>query len=294
MKVLVLCFALVTHGFPMEGEEALAEPISEEKHIIKYEDVEEGHGHTMTGVAGEKVEGSYFHKVPEGDTVHLKYTADESGFVAVGEHLPVAPEPLPIEPLVHPVMVEDTPEVAEAKEKFEAVFNEVQLRNAALEEVAVEAVDNAIDEAVAEVISERRRRDAEPEPVVVPEPEPSTYMLPATAPNVLHYTYPVQTFQYSHYAPTYPYVYYNYPHPLTQNLVKTIPVNTEVEEMESADAEPEPMSTPVVQLPLGFRTLSYPSITYNPYNTLRLAPAASSLLPALPQEGEDEPAALKL
>ena len=47
----------------MEGEEALAEPISEEKHIIKYEDVEEGHGHTMTGVAGEKVEGSYFHKV---------------------------------------------------------------------------------------------------------------------------------------------------------------------------------------------------------------------------------------
>merc|ERR1712154_23352 len=270
MKVLVLCFALVAHGFPMEGEEALAEPISEEKHIIKYEDVEEGHGHTMTGVAGEKVEGSYFHKVPEGDTVHLKYTADESGFVAVGEHLPVAPEPLPIEPLVHPVMVEDTPEVA------------------------VEAVDNAIDEAVAEVISERRRRDAEPEPVVVPEPEPSTYMLPATAPNVLHYTYPVQTFRYSHYAPTYPYVYYNYPHPLTQNLVKTIPVNTEVEEMVSADAEPEPMSTPVVQLPLGFRTLSYPSITYNPYNTLRLAPAASSLLPALPQEGEDEPAALKL
>merc|ERR1712228_279182 len=157
--------------------------------------------------------------------------------------------------------------------------------NAALEEVAVEAVDNAIDEAVAEVISERKRRDAEP--VVVPEPQPSTYMLPAS--NVLHYTYPVQTFQYSHYAPTYPYVYYNYPHPLTQN-----PVKTEVEEMESADAEPEPMSAPVVQLPLGFRTLSYPSITYNPYNTLRLAPAASSLLPALPQEGEDEPAALKL
>merc|ERR1719167_619646 len=95
-------------------------------------------------------------------------------------------------------------------------------------------------------------------------------------------------------APVRSYVYYNYPHPLTQNLVKTIPLNTEVEEMESADDEPEPMSAPVVQLPLGFRTLSYASITYNPYNTLRLAPAASSLLPALPQEGEDEPAALKL
>merc|ERR1711892_1107612 len=113
--------------------------------------------HVQTGVAGEMVEGALFYKVPEGETVHLTYKADHNGFVAAGDHLPVAPEPL-----VHPVMVENTPEVADAREMFEATFKEVQMRNAAIEETMMESVDNAIDTAIVEVIEERRRRDAEP------------------------------------------------------------------------------------------------------------------------------------
>ena len=47
----------------MDGEEPLAEPLSDAEHIINYEDKEAGHGHIQTGVAGEKVEGALFYKV---------------------------------------------------------------------------------------------------------------------------------------------------------------------------------------------------------------------------------------
>jgi len=288
MKVFIFCLALTAHGFPMGGEEPLAEPLSDAEHIINYEDKEAGHGHVQTGVAGEKVEGTLFYKVPEGETVHLTYMADENGFVASGDHLPVAPEPLAVEALVHPAMVQNTPEVAEARDQFQATFEEVEMRNAAIEDTMVETVDNAIDNAIVEVISERRRRDADP--VVIPEPEPSTYLLPQQ-PSIIPYQY---NMPYQPYAPTYPHVYYTYPM-AHQVAVKTV---QQLEDMESPVAEPEPMSmgAPLVQLP--FRSLynpllTYPSLTYNPYNTLRLAPPSSGL-PALPQEGEDEPAALVL
>jgi len=300
MKVFLFCLALTAHGFPMEGEEPMAEPLTGVDHIISYEDKEAGHGHVQTGVAGENVEGSLFYKVPEGETVHLTYKADHNGFVAAGDHLPVAPEPLPVEALVHPVMVENTPEVADAREMFEATFKEVQMRNAAIEETMMESVDNAIDTAIVEVIEERRRRDAEP--VVIPEPEPSTYMIPGPQPStymlphqpsILPYQY---NMHYQPYAPTYPHVYYTYPM-APQAAVKAIEQVGD-EDMEAAVAEPEPMAmgAPLVQLP--FRTfsspiLTYPSLAYNPYNTLRIAPP-SAVLPSLPQEGEDEPAALRL
>ena len=51
------------HGFPMGGEEPLAEPIAEVETIIKYDDPEAGHGHEQMGVAGERVNGKYYHKV---------------------------------------------------------------------------------------------------------------------------------------------------------------------------------------------------------------------------------------
>jgi len=290
MKVLIFCLALTAHGFPMEGEEPLAEPLSAAEHIINYEDKEAGHGHVQTGVAGEKVEGAVFYKVPEGETVHLTYMADANGFVASGDHLPVAPQPLAVEALVHPVMVQNTPEVAEARDQFQATFEQVEMRNAALEDTMMETVDNAIDNAIVEVISERRRRDADP--VVIPEPEPSTYLLPHH-PSIIPYQY---NMHYQPYAPAYPHLYYTYP-TAHQVAVKTVQKG-EDQDMESPAAEPETMSVgaPLVQLPfhaLSSPLLAYPSLTYNPYNTLRLA-SPSSGLPSLPQAGEDEPAALVL
>merc|ERR1712002_506171 len=163
MKVFLLCLAVAAHGLPVEPE---AEPAVEADHIIKYDDEELGHGHVQTGVAGEMVEGSLYYKVPEGDTVRLTYTADDKGFVAVGDHLPVAPAALAVEEPVLPVMVDLTAEVAEARDQFAAT----------LEDEMIETVDNAVDAAVEEVIAERKRRDADP--VVVPEPEPMISPLP--------------------------------------------------------------------------------------------------------------------
>jgi len=285
MKVFLLCLAVSIQGFPLEVEveEPQAELLPVE--IINYEDAEKGHGHVQTGVAGESVEGSLFYKVPEGDTVRLTYSANENGFVAEGEHLPVAPEPLPMEALVLPVMVENTPDVAMARSAFEKVFKEVEMRNAAIEDTMVEAIDNAIDsDAVVEVISERRRREADP--VVVP-----------SYPGVVSYQprIPVGYSYFPHYQPyasAYPHLYYALP----PGLKAAEPEEEDSMETAEPEAEAEPLGGPLVQLP--FRTFSkpllrYPSIIYNPYNSFRLA-QPSNLLPAQEQEGENEPAALRL
>merc|ERR1711910_177972 len=165
-------------------------------------------------------------------------------------------------------------DVAMARSAFEKVFKEVEMRNAAIEDTMVEAIDNAIDsDAVVEVISERRRREADP--VVIP-----------SYPGVVSYQprIPVGYNYFPHYQPyasAYPHVYY------------ALPPEFKAAEPEE---EAEPLGGPLVQLP--FRTftkplLRYPSIIYNPYNSFRLA-QPSNLLPAQEQEGENEPAALRL
>merc|ERR1712055_1046394 len=287
MKVFLLCLAVAAHGLPVEPE---AEPAAEADHIIKYDDEELGHGHVQTGVPGEMVEGALYYKVPEGDTVHLTYTADDKGFIAVGDHLPVAPAPLAVEEPILPVMVDLTDEVAEARDQFAATFKEVEMRNAALEDEMIETVDNAVDAAVEEVIAQRKRRDADP--VVVPEPEPMTYTLP----------YQPLSYNYQPYAHAYPYLpYLSYPpaQPLAAKILDTEGAE-DMEAVDEAAAEPEPeagvLGAPLVNLP--FRTLSspiltYPSVVYNPYNSLGFV-APKSVLPAMPLEGEDEPAALTL
>merc|ERR1712055_607157 len=294
MKVFLFCLAVTANSLPLEVEPA-AEPQAE--HIINYEDKEAGHGHMQKGVAGEKVEGTLFYRVPEGDTMHLTYMADENGFVAAGDHLPVAPEPLAVEEPVIPVMVQITPEVAEARDQFAATFKEVEMRNAALEDEMMETVDNAVDAAVEEVIAQRKRRDADP--VVVPEPEPMTYTLPYQP---ISYHYQPLSYNYQPYAHAYPYLpYLSYPpaQPLAAKILDTEGAE-DMEAVDEAAAEPEPeagvLGAPLVNLP--FRTLSspiltYPSVVYNPYNSLRFV-APKSVLPAMPLEGEDEPAALTL
>jgi len=291
MKVFLFCLAVAAHGLPVEPE---AEPAVEADHIIKYDDEELGHGHVQTGVPGEMVEGALYYKVPEGDTVHLTYTADDKGFVAVGDHLPVAPAALAVEEPVLPVMVDLTAEVAEARDQFAATFKEVEMRNAALEDEMIETVDNAVDAAVEEVVAERKRRDADPVVVPEPEPKPMTYTLP----------YQPILYHYQPYAPAYPHFYYTYP--LAQPVVAKTLETEGAEDMEAVDeaaAEPEPeaevLGAPLVNLP--FRTLSnplltYPSVVYNPYNSLFNSQfvAPKSVLPAIPLKGEDEPAALTL
>jgi len=284
MKVFLFCLAVTAHSLPLEVEPA-AEPQAE--HIINYEDKEAGHGHMQKGVAGEKVEGTLFYRVPEGDTMHLTYMADENGFVAAGDHLPVAPEPLAVEEPVIPVMVQITPEVAEARDQFAATFKEVEMRNAALNEEMMESVNNAVEE----VISERRRRDAEP--VVIPEPEPSTYVLP------YHQLQPAAYPYRMHYQPHFYPHFYPFANPLAVKTLEPETVDEDMEEVDEAAAEPEPetMGAPLVTLPLRsfyspFLT-GYPSVVYNPYNSLRMAPP-KSVLPDMPLEGEDEPAALRI
>merc|ERR1711970_629384 len=299
MKVFLLCLAVAAHGLPVEPE---AEPAAEADHIIKYDDEELGHGHVQTGVPGEMVEGSLYYKVPEGDTVHLTYTADDKGFVAVGDHLPVAPAALAVEEPVLPVMVDLTAEVAEARDQFAATFKEVEMRNAALEDEMIETVDNAVDAAVAEVVAERKRRDADP--VVVPEPEPiMTYNTLPYQPISYHYQpYPHVYQTYAHAYPYLPYLTYPPAQPLAAKTLDTEGAE-DMEAVDEAAAEPEPetevLGAPLVNLP--FRTLSnpvltYPSVVYNPYNSLFNSQfvAPKSVLPTIPLKGEDEPAALTL
>ncbi|CAG9835747.1 unnamed protein product [Diabrotica balteata] len=55
---------------------------------------EEGHQETFGAEQGNVVHGSYTYQSPEGQTFTVNYIADENGFRATGDHLPVAP-PVP-------------------------------------------------------------------------------------------------------------------------------------------------------------------------------------------------------
>ncbi|CAH1999036.1 unnamed protein product [Acanthoscelides obtectus] len=48
------------------------------------------------GEAGTRAQGGYSFTLPDGQQVHLSYTADENGFVAQGSHIPTPP-PIPEE-----------------------------------------------------------------------------------------------------------------------------------------------------------------------------------------------------
>merc|ERR1711911_459511 len=69
--------------------------------IISY-DAED---HKQNGDAGNAVRGSYSHTDAEGNTYTINYVADENGYRAEGEHLPVAPE-VPAVPEVEAPVVE--------------------------------------------------------------------------------------------------------------------------------------------------------------------------------------------
>merc|ERR1712127_845087 len=68
----------------------LAVAVMAEESIISYN--AEDHQHEQTGDAGNAVTGSYSHTDAEGKVYTINYTADENGYRAQGDHLPVAPE----------------------------------------------------------------------------------------------------------------------------------------------------------------------------------------------------------
>ena len=72
--------------------------------ILSYD--AETHAHSASGDPGNSVEGSYSYQTPEGDEVVVKYTADENGYVAISDALPVAPEVPEYDPPALPVAPE--------------------------------------------------------------------------------------------------------------------------------------------------------------------------------------------
>ena len=72
----------------------------------------EDHQHAQAGDAGNAVTGSYSFTDAEGKTYTINYVADENGYRATGDHLPVAPE-VPEVPAAEPVAAEAPAPAAE-------------------------------------------------------------------------------------------------------------------------------------------------------------------------------------
>merc|ERR1712055_500888 len=74
--------------------------------IFSYE--ADTHAQSASGDAGNSVEGSYSYTAPNGDEIVVTYTADENGYIAKSNALPVAPEvpAFEFDPAVLPVAPE--------------------------------------------------------------------------------------------------------------------------------------------------------------------------------------------
>merc|ERR1719278_1282278 len=288
---------------------AAASPIE----ILKVEDAEVGYGHQQAGVPGQEVEGSFYWKAPEGDEVALTYTAGEAGYLAEGAALPLSPA-VPEPPAVElPVMVDLTPEVAEARDAFMATFEEVKMRAEAME---AEAEAEPEPEAV-----ERRRRDTEEAMVMeAAEMEDQVAMEDMAVEAVEGAAkFQVPVFPVSYHAPSYPHYYL----PAVQQKVagaeaeeapqvaQTVPylpsilpsyqyypfssyIPRVVQPVQASEAVKVVKTVPLYQYPV-----YYPGLT-SLYPGLPLAPAQPAVaeearvLPDAKVEGEDEPAALLL
>merc|ERR1719278_1749535 len=289
---------------------AAASPIQ----ILKVEDAEAGYGHQQAGVPGQEVEGSFYWKAPEGDEVALTYTAGEAGDLAEGAALPLSPA-VPEAPAMElPVMVDLTPEVAEARDAFMATFEEVKMRAEAME---AEAEAEPEPEAVESM--ERRRRDTEEAMVMeAAEMEDQVAMEDMAVEAVEGAAkFQVPVFPVSYYAPSYPHYYL----PAVQQkgaeaeeapqVAQTVPylpsilpsyqyypfssyIPRVVQPVQASEAVKAVKTVPLYQYPV-----YYPGLT-SLYPGLPLAPAQPAVaeearvLPDAKVEGEDEPAALLL
>merc|ERR1711955_52023 len=206
---------------------SLSSPIE----ILSYtaDDSSHSHSHTMQGIPGKEVSGNFQFEAPDTENVfHLSYTADDQGFQAVGDHLPVSVKVPEVE---LPVMVDYTEEVAAARENF--------LKSKA-------------------EVTERRRREAEADPVVIPTSNGVLYPSVAASSLPAPGFYPLGSLEPV--SPVYHPVYRGYP-------THFIPTQTIV----TGEA-------PIVQRHL-----------YLPYPSLGLIPQKQSPVESTIQEGEEEP-----
>ncbi|XP_046383580.1 atherin-like [Ischnura elegans] len=165
--------------------------------------------------------GGYSYVDAEGKLQNVNYVADPvHGFRVAATNLPVAPEAAPAEPLEAPVPVEDTPEVAAAKEEHFALYAEAKAAaDAAPDDPEPAEAPEPIADAPAPVA------DA-PAPIAVAPLPADTFPVhaapvvaqPAYHTNILPYSYPIAAapasrFAYSYAAPAYypaPTNYYAY------------------------------------------------------------------------------------
>ena len=124
--------------------------------IIDY--VADNHKHAQAGEAGTAVTGSYSFTDADGKEYTISYVADENGYRATGDHLPVAPE------------VPEVPVAAEAEAPAaEPVAAEAEAPDAEAEAPAAEPVAAEAEAPAADpVIVEAEAPAAEP---VAAEPE---------------------------------------------------------------------------------------------------------------------------
>ncbi|KAG8235991.1 hypothetical protein J437_LFUL016524 [Ladona fulva] len=87
--------------------------------------------------------GGYSYVDAEGKVQNVNYVADGLGFRVAATNLPVAPQPIPAEPLIAPAPVEDTVEVASAKAAHFAAHAEAKAAAEAAPEIPV-AVERAV------------------------------------------------------------------------------------------------------------------------------------------------------
>jgi len=116
--------------------------------IINYKDAEAGHGQVMSGIPGEAVTGEFYWNAPEGEAIRLVYTADMGGYVATGEHLPVSPE-------LTPEVMEARTAFMEKFDEEKARAVDMEVENEILTKmIEDEIVEEIVEAEVAEVIEE--------------------------------------------------------------------------------------------------------------------------------------------
>lgn len=135
---------LAYHGAPFAYAAApvIAAPISSQYHaqdsIGQYN---YGYADHLSSKAESKsldgvTRGAYSYVDAEGKVQKVEYTADAvHGFRVAATNLPVAPVAPEVEKVEEPMPVEDTPEVAKAKEEHLAAVDEAKARIAAVETV---------------------------------------------------------------------------------------------------------------------------------------------------------------
>ncbi len=121
-----------------------------------------------TKTADGVVRGSYNYVDDTGRIQTVEYVADAAGFRVAGTNIPV--QELPVAPEALPASVEETPEVAAARDEHHRLFAEIAARNAELADLALQQQREAAAAAAAAPV---------PVPVAVPAQAPVVAAAPA-------------------------------------------------------------------------------------------------------------------